>query len=181
MKRYLAFFLLSCCLFGFCLVNEGVGQTKQDSTIMNSAEPDTLLKGKSPMGALLRSVALPGWGQFYDHQYIKGTLVLGTETTFITLAVIEWSRMSTHKRGFQNTGSPYSVRQWEFEQFRFYEDKRNLYLWVTAGIVFLSMFDAYVDAQLYDFDKEKVRDLPISLVPTANRGISVQMVLNIQI
>jgi hypothetical protein len=27
------------------------------------------------------------------------------------------------------------------------------------------MFDAYVDAQLYNFDKEKVPDLSISMIP----------------
>jgi hypothetical protein len=129
------------------------------------------------MGALLRSVAVPGGGQFYNRKYIKGVVVFGVETTFITLAAIEWSRMHTHKRNFQNTDYP--DRYWEFEQFEFYEDRRNLFLWITAGIVFLSMFDAYVDAHLYNFDREEVRDLSISLVPEANGRNNFRIVLSV--
>ncbi len=38
------------------------------------------------------------------------------------------------------------------EEFRFYQDKRNLTLWWWAGLYFLNLLDAYVDAQLGDFD-----------------------------
>ncbi|MGB3091998.1 MAG: DUF5683 domain-containing protein, partial [Candidatus Zixiibacteriota bacterium] len=71
-------------------------------------------------------------------------------------------------------------RYWEFEQFQFYEDRRNLFLWITAGIVFLSMFDAFVDAHLYNFDREEVRDLSISLVPEAGGGSDVRLLLSIR-
>jgi hypothetical protein len=141
--------------------------------------PDTLAGKKSPTGALLRSVVFPGGGQFYTHKTLKGLVVFGTETTFITLAAIEWSRANTHKKNFQNADYPYSDRLWEFDQYQFYEDRRNLFLWITAGVVFLSMFDAYVDAQLYNFDQEKVRDLPISLVPEFQRGVVMRIVVKI--
>jgi len=138
---------------------------------------DTTLERKSPMGALLRSVAFPGWGQFYNRRYFKGVVVFGAETTFITLAAIEWNRMIKHKRNFQNPDYP--DRYWEFEQFEFYEDRRNLFLWITAGIVFLSMFDAYVDAHLYNFDREEVRDFSISLIPETNGGNDMRIVFSI--
>ena len=143
-----------------------------------AARADSILETKSPMGALLRSVAFPGWGQFYNRKYLKSTVVFGGETTFITLAAIEWGRMNKHKRNFQNPDYP--DRYWEFEQFEFYEDRRNLFLWITAGIVFLSMFDAYVDAHLYNFDREEVRDLSISLVPEAGGGSDVWLLLSIR-
>jgi hypothetical protein len=132
---------------------------------MKAPLPDSSLKGKSPTGALLRSVAFPGWGQFYNGKYLKSLVVFGTETTFITLAAIDWRRRNEHKRNFESLPQDHPDKSWEFEQFRFYEDRRNLFLWITAGIVFLSMFDAYVDAQLYNFDKEKVPDLSISMIP----------------
>jgi hypothetical protein len=139
------------------------------------------MKGKSPTGALVRSVIFPGGGQFYNRKYLKGIVVFGTETTLLTLAAVDWSRVNTHKRNFQNTAYSYSDRQWEFEQYRFYEDRRNLFLWITAGVIFLSMFDAYVDAQFYHFDEEKVRDLPITLTPETNGGITMRIVLKIPI
>jgi hypothetical protein len=169
MKKHFIFLSLSLCLFAFVPKTQSSGQTEQDSTVTEASKPDTLLKNKSPMGALLRSVVFPGGGQFYNRKYLKGIVVFGTETTFITLAAIEWSRANTHKKNFQNPEYPYSERYWEFEQFKFYEDRRNLFLWITAGVVFLSMFDAYVDAHLYNFDKEKVRDLTVSLIPEGKK------------
>ena len=179
MMKYMTFLFLSVCVFVFIPKHQSVGQTVQDSTVAKISEPDTLMKGKSPTGALLRSVIFPGGGQFYNRKYLKGIVVFGTETTFLTLAAVDWSRVNTHKRNFQNTGYSYSDRLWEFEQYRFYEDRRNLFLWITAGVVFLSMFDAYVDAQLYHFDQEKVRDLSITLIPEANRWITMRLVFNI--
>ena len=180
MKKHIILLSLTLCLFAFLLETQSLGQTERDSTITKISQPDTLLKNKSPMGALLRSVVFPGWGQFYNRKYLKGLVVFGAETTFITLAAIEWSRMNTHKRNFQNPDY-YPDRYWEFEQFEFYEDRRNLFLWITAGIVFLSMFDAYVDAHLYNFDREKVRDLSISLIPESNGGNNIRIVFSIQL
>lgn len=146
------------------LGSEAFGQATPDSSRLKSALAD-VSKSKSPAGALFRSVAFPGWGQFYNGKYFKSLVVFGTETTFITLATIEWGRRNEHKKNFENLPSDHPDKGWEFEQFRFYEDRRNLFLWITAGIIFLSMFDAYVDAHLYDFDKEEVPDLSISMIP----------------
>ncbi len=176
-KTLFLFFILCSCWPG--LGNKARAQVGDETISAVSAQNDTILERKSPTGALLRSVVFPGWGQFYNRKYLKGVVVFGAETTFITLAVIEWSRMNTHKKNFQNPNYP--DRYWEFEQFQFYEDRRNLFLWITAGIVFLSMFDAYVDAHLYNFDREKVRDLSISLIPEANGGNNIKIVFSIQL
>jgi hypothetical protein len=141
---------------------------------------DTFLKDKSPMGALFRSVAFPGWGQFYNEKYFKSLVVFGTETTFITLAVIEWRRRNEHKGNFLNLPPDHPDKDWEFEQFRFYEDRRNLFLWITAGIVFLSMFDAYVDAYLYNFDKEEVPDFSVSLYPEYKDGKGINVLFSVR-
>jgi hypothetical protein len=178
MKKSLLLLLL-LELFLITGVSRAGGQKAVNADTSGMALSDSLVVKKSPTGALLRSVVFPGGGQFYNHKYLKGLVVFGTETTFITLAAIEWSRANTHKKNFQNPNYPYSERLWEFDQYQFYEDRRNLFLWITAGVVFLSMFDAYVDAQLYNFDKEKVRDLPISLMPEFNGGIAMRIVVKI--
>jgi hypothetical protein len=164
MKKHFIFLFFALGLFIF-VNHQSFGQTKSDSSLVKIPPADTSLKHKSPTGALFRSVAFPGWGQFYNGKYFKSLVVFGTETTFITLAVIEWGRRNEHKRNFEHLPQNHPDKAWEFEQFRFYEDRRNLFLWITTGIVFLSMFDAYVDAQLYNFDKEKVPDLSISMIP----------------
>ena len=42
---------------------------------------------RSPKGALLRSLAVPGWGQFYNGQYIKGPVVIVAQATCIYFAI----------------------------------------------------------------------------------------------
>jgi hypothetical protein len=169
--------LLLFVLLLFCtgLDQNTWGQVEGSSLPGLEAQTDTVLERKLPMGALLRSVAFPGWGQFYNRKYIKSLVVFGAETTFITMAAVDWSRMKEHQKNFQNPDYP--DRYWEFDQFQFYEDRRNMFLWITAGIVFISMFDAYVDAHLYNFEKEEVRDLSISILPGANGTDEMKIVL----
>ncbi len=176
MRSYL--FLFST-FFLFCLGLGGQawGQAQTRAPLLMEDRPDTVLEQKSPMGALLRSVAVPGWGQFYNRKYLKSAVVFGAEATFLTMAAVDWNRMNEHKKNFQNPDHP--ARYWEFDQFEFYEDRRNMFLWITAGIVFLSMFDAYVDAHLYNFEKEQVRDLSVSILPGVLSGEEMRIVLSI--
>lgn len=171
---FLLFTLLSVWLGSVCSAG---AQTPSRISSVTEDRADTVLEHKSPMGALLRSVAVPGWGQFYNRKYVKSVVVFGAEATFLTMAAVDWSRMNKHKRNFQNPDHP--DRYWEFDQFEFYEDRRNMFLWITGGIIFLSMFDAYVDAHLYNFEKEEVRDLSISILPGAYGGEETRIVLSI--
>jgi len=61
-----------------------------------------------------------------------------------------------------------------FEEYRDAKDERNRFSWYTATVVFLSMFDAFVDAHLAGFPKcdeklsidmssEEYRDLSVNL------------------
>jgi hypothetical protein len=166
---------LSCLSFGSAL--DARGQELQSDAPASGTPADSIVQTKSPMGALLRSVAFPGWGQFYNRKYLKSAVVFGAETAFITMAVVDWTRMSEHRRNFQNPDYP--DRYGEFDLFRFYEDRRNMFLWITGGIVFLSMFDAYVDAHLYDFKTEQVRDLSVSVLPGTDGDRGMRIVLSI--
>ena len=169
MKR---FALTVGCVFLLFLPAVSAAQQHSDSTSVP-------LKRKSPMGALLRSVALPGWGQFYNEKYLKAVLVFGVETTYIVLAADEWRKTNSHKKNYQSALPNSPEQYWEFDQYRFHEDQRNLYLWVISGIIFLSMFDAYVDAHLYTFDKEKMEDLNVELVPVYDEDCKVWVMLSL--
>jgi hypothetical protein len=95
-------------------------------------------KTKNPTGAMLRSLILPGWGQFYNGQYLKGVLAVGAETGFIAAAVY-WNQRQ--------------VGETNSEAQLLYKDYRNQMVWWLAGTILLSMLDAYVDASLSDFDE----------------------------
>jgi len=172
-KIIILFFLLS--IF-FCFwAEKTLSQARKDSTFFS---PEENLKTKSPTKALLRSIAFPGWGQFYNEKYFKSALIFGVETTYIILAADQWRKTDFHKKNFQNA-VPYSPEQYEeFDLYKYHRDQRNLYLWVVTGIVFLSMFDAYVDAHLYNFDKIQMKDLEVSLMPADENFKDIKLFLS---
>lgn len=164
--------LIFVCLFFLVFPGLSPAQHDPDSTWVP-------LEKKSPMGALIRSVAFPGWGQFYNEKYIKAALVFGVEATYIALAADEWRKKDFHKKNYQKAPPNSPEQYWEFDQYQFHQDRRNLYLWVVSGIIFLSMFDAYVDAHLYTFDKEKMDDLKVELLPELDQGHRVKILFSL--
>jgi len=113
----------------------GALPTKQ--TAKASVAKDSL-SAKNPTGAMLRSLAVPGWGQFYNGKWLKGILVAGAETGLVANAIVlnQWAK---------GAGT-------EDEQF-YYLDNRNLSFWILGAVILYSMADAYVDAALFDFDE----------------------------
>lgn len=135
-----------------------------------------VFKTKSPMGALFRSVLFPSWGQLYNKKYLKAGLVFGVETTFLVLMAMDWDRMNEHKKLFDSLPLDHPDKSWEYEQYKFYKDRKNLYLWSTLTTVFISMFDAYVDAHLYNFDKE-MKKIGFEIYPELEEGLSLRLSL----
>ncbi|MEJ2637608.1 MAG: DUF5683 domain-containing protein [Calditrichia bacterium] len=89
---------------------------------------------KSPMGAVLRSAVLPGWGQAYTHHYIKAGVALSANA-FLVYNIF----MYQHR--WKDTGN------------KDFQGKRNLYTWYFSLAYLLTMADAYVDAYLYKFNE----------------------------
>lgn len=128
-----------------------------------------------PTGALLLSAAIPGGGQFYNRKYIKTILYGGTELYLLSYVRWRWKQMDEHWRNVENAEDDII----KAEQFSLYErrrDSRNIHIWLTALVVFVSMFDAYVDAHLADFDQpDKAFD--VFLAPEDDR-IQLSLVYN---
>jgi hypothetical protein len=83
MRRYFHLVVLALILL--------VAASVSADSLSVSAQPVERVKPKrSPMGALLRSIVAPGWGQFYNHKYIKGAVICGAESYFIVRAVYWW-------------------------------------------------------------------------------------------
>lgn len=137
------------------------GQSQTLDTARNQSKPGPR---RSPTGALLRSVAFPGWGQLYNRKYFKALLLGGTEIGFGISAGVQWHRRDVHKKRFDSATDP-GVRAFEESQFQFYEDNRNLFLWLVAGTIFYSMLDAYVDAHLAQYTEEGLPPLSLDYKP----------------
>jgi hypothetical protein len=145
------------------------------------AEPDAAtdsaasrpVKTKNPTGALLRSLAVPGWGQLYDEQYIKSALVAAVEGLLVAGAIVEHQRSEDDYNIYQDTTRSDEVRQSSWLRYSRRTDKRNSYLWYLAGFKFLSMIDAYVDAHLYRFDEGP---FAVEVQPGLESGLSMVVV-----
>ena len=111
---------------------------------------------KNPKAAMLRSLLVPGWGQFYNGQWLKGVLIAGAEIGLTANAVVlnQWAQQTTD----------------EVERF-YYQDSRNLSYWLLAGTVLFSVVDAFVDAHLYHFDESP--DLSLLVVSQEERFTSL--------
>lgn|GEM_PF-437172 len=143
---------------GFLLAQQGSAEdstgagTAQDPPVADSSAVPPV-RTKNPTGALLRSLALPGWGQLYNEQYIKSALVLAAEGLLVAGAVVEHQRAEDDHAVYQDLLQSDAVREAAWRRYSRRIDKRNAYLWYYAGFKFLSIIDAYVDAHLYRFDE----------------------------
>ena len=81
---------------------------------------------------MLRSLTLPGWGQFYNARRWKGSVIAVAQTG---------SAVGYFVRREQIRGTP----------------ARNWFLFSTIGIVLYSMADAYVDAHLDRVDWAEIK------------------------
>jgi hypothetical protein len=135
----------------------------------------TSVRKINPTLVLFRSALVPGWGQFYNKRFIKGTLIYSGESYLIINIIRDWREANRYKAHFQRIGDPifkdqhkfpltplklnkqptdYSAyRASEFSKYQHARDRRNIKMWLLVATVFYSMFDAYVDAQLSDFNQ----------------------------
>ncbi len=128
---FILVFVAGC---GFCEIlaqDNPIVETKND-TVNQISHPLP-----SPKGAMIRSILLPGWGQWYNDKKIKAGIVFLAETGIIGSAVY-WGKKANNE-----TDTLYRD---------FYIDNRNLAFWYLGGFILLSMADAFVDAPLSGFD-----------------------------
>ena len=103
----------------------------------DSTARDSKADVKSPVKAVFLSAVFPGGGQIYTRNYWRAAGLGTVEASLAGAAMYEVWRMNK------------ATDQAEID--RHFEKQRSLWWW-TAGVGAFSMVDAYVDAQLRDFD-----------------------------
>ena len=99
----------------------------------DSAAVDSVREVRPARGAMLRSLALPGWGQFYNRRPIKGSLIAAAQVSSTVAFFV--------RRNQLNNRPPVDATP-----------ERNIFLYTTIGLILFSMGDAYVDAHLDQVD-----------------------------
>ncbi len=143
-----------------------------DTILINSfaaPRPDSS-RGPSPTLTMFKSVVFPGWGQAANRKYLKAALVFALETYFISRAIDFAGKASDWRKIWKATpASLATAKEAAFRQYADYRDSRNSNLWGTAITIFLSMFDAYVDAHLRTFPHRIPQEIPLSLTISGGR------------
>ena len=109
---------------------------------------------KNPWKAVAYSAVLPGAGQLYNQSYWKIPVIAGLGGYF----VYEWIKNNNeyldYKTQYQNSqteANPSGNPQLQYLR-EFYRDQRDNFIIYSLILYVVNLIDAYVDAQLYDFD-----------------------------
>jgi Family of unknown function (DUF5683) len=115
----------------------------------NTTQDDSVfVMQKSPWTAVILSVVIPGAGQIYNQSYIKAPIVWGIGISLY----IGWKFNNDRYRQYENL---YYLNSdiTTYKIYRdFYRDQRDLFTIYMGLAYLLNLVDAYVDAQLFDFN-----------------------------
>jgi len=194
MNKLLTILLFTTCFSNLYALNglelQSVNNVVQDSlsTPIIEEANDTLETNdyrfqaemtKSPSTALYLSI-VPGLGQFYNESYIKSGILFGAS---LTLAAIIYDRQVNfekwqdkvveYKRNNEIEDGQTDATLEKYTEVReFYRDDRDLWGFYLLGVYTISAIDAYVGANLFDF--EVTEEISMNLRPDfKNIGLSV--------
>ena len=125
---------------------------KVDSTrVVSAKDTAAFVMTKSPWKAVLYSAVVPGAGQIYNQSYWKVPLVVGLVGWFSYNYIQNNKAVIKFRDDYLRTNDGYDLTHREF-----YHDQRDLFA-VYLGLTYaLTLVDAYVDAQLFDFSVDEV-------------------------
>lgn len=153
--------------------------TESELASKEESDPEEYQLKKSPTGAIIRSLVLPGWGQYYVESYWKIPVFLGAAGTLAYIIADNHSKFMDYSDRVDN--APENIEQFELQQLKsrreLYRDNRDMAGLYFIGVYTLGAIDAYVGAHLYDFSVSE--DLTLSLKPDYNSLIALQLRISI--
>ncbi len=122
------------------------------------------LISKSAITAMLLTTFIPGGGQFYTKRYLKGTIIGGAQSYILYKGLKTQFELNDVKRSLkESSGEFLAERKTELL------DLRREVAWWGALVWSIGILDAYVDAQLYDFESN------ITMDPFGNPKLTVSI------
>ncbi|MCX7737703.1 MAG: DUF5683 domain-containing protein [Candidatus Kapabacteria bacterium] len=110
---------------------------------------------KSPLGAILRSLVFPGWGQIYVENYWKAPLFAAGCGLLVYFVIDNNNKFQTFQKQFDElkTTNPNSSELFILRSKKeFYRDNRDQSAFFLVAVYILAAIDSYVGAHLYDFN-----------------------------
>ena len=125
---------------------------------------------KSPGLAVGLSAILPGAGQFYNESYWKVPVIVGLGAYFVS----GWIRNDNLAEDYRNQYEDSKTEEDPdgdtslLSTRDFYKNQRDTFVWYFVILYVANLVDAYVDANLYDFDVGE--DLTLRVLPEVGLG-----------
>lgn len=139
--------ITKCLFLVLILLSTSNAQQKLPSKVVNTQNDTLSVESKSPWGAVLRSAIIPGWGQIYNHSYIKAPIIWGITGWLVYGWIQNNNNYKIYQKSYLKNHS-LNIK----ENRNFYHDQRDLFA-IYIGLTYvLNLVDAYVDAQLFNFN-----------------------------
>ena len=106
-----------------------------------------------PRFVMMRSLLVPGWGQFHNHAYVKSAAVAAGEVWILSALSSSGRRLDQLQSDYSGAGTPADSLRLKTA----YDDENAHYVslqWLLGGMVAYAMLDAYVDAHFRNFQVE---------------------------
>ena len=139
-------------------------QLQGTSSVTDSTNYEQQLS-QNPTKALFKSMLIPGWGQYGNKKKFKALVYLSFDIWMISKALDHKKKANDLWDKFQSFDDVAS-RNTYHALYNSERNRRNKYTWYAVITSFISMFDAYVDAHLSGFPKEKESKISIDFKPT---------------
>lgn len=125
-----------------------------DSIVKKDTNQYNFKMTKSPTKALIYSAIIPGLGQMYNKSYWKIPIIWAVGGYFMYEIIKNNNSYIDYRNLYENSqtsANPNGDQRYKVLR-EFYRDQRDQF-YLYAGLVYLiNLFDAYVDAHLFDFD-----------------------------
>lgn len=156
-----------------------VGKGQETPSPDDNLQQESLLKVHSPHKATIYSALIPGLGQVYNKKYWKLPIIYGATGILIYAFDFNNDEYNAFKTAYaqMDAGDITSFRGYTDKQQLLnikdnYRRNRDLNVISLAGIYFLNIIDATVDAHLFNYEIND--DLSLNLQPAVKQTIDFQ-------
>ncbi len=147
----------------------------EDATPVTDSTDYEQQKYQNPTTALFKSMVMPGWGQYRNKKKLKAFLFASFDIWMIVKALDHKKKANDLWDKFDSYDDV-TTRNFYHDLYDDERTLRNKYTWYAVITSFFAMFDAYVDAHLSGFPREKDK-LSFDIVPSESNGAIVSLSL----
>jgi hypothetical protein len=134
---------------------------------LSESDPRHLPRFDRPRWVMMRSLVVPGWGQFHNKAWIKGVAIAAGEVLLITRIVDDERGLDDLNAQVEDARAIYNQDPTQdnlaafnqsVESYNDLLEASTARRWWLGGLLAFSLIDAYIDAHFIDFDYQFEHD-----------------------